>query len=288
MNPVSRRFRFPRLSQLAALPAAVLFAPLAQAQGLPTIEDPSRGQGSGILQTLQNYGYDIVLLIALLVCLIPTTIGALLSAIGIAGMDRLVRFNVLAMSGRAVEAAGDIDVLLLDKTGTITFGNRMASEFIAVQGVTEIEAAHIAVKASRADETAEGIGEVVQGQAVGRLDVGHEQTARGGRGDPEVDVAVEDDLLGLVVPAGIGLRVTTKGEGQRLGHEEQRGDLDVGEAPVALEPVDEVHHRRDVHGDELGDVRRGEGRGHHRLGRRPAHALDRDASLLGSDVAHVP
>ena len=76
------------------------------------------------------------MLTALLVCLIPTTIGALLSAIGIAGMDRLVRRNVLAMSGRAVEAAGDVDVLLLDKTGTITYGNRQATELLALAGVT--------------------------------------------------------------------------------------------------------------------------------------------------------
>ena len=75
---------------------------------------------------------SIVVLVALFVTLIPTTIGALLSAIGIAGMDRLVRFNVLAMSGRAVEAAGDVDTLLLDKTGTVTFGNRLASEIIPV------------------------------------------------------------------------------------------------------------------------------------------------------------
>ena len=77
-----------------------------------------------------------LVLIALLVCLIPTTIGALLSAIGIAGMDRLVRVNVLAMSGRAVEAAGDVSTLLLDKTGTITYGNRRASEFVPADGVT--------------------------------------------------------------------------------------------------------------------------------------------------------
>ena len=77
---------------------------------------------------------SVVVLIALFVCLIPTTIGALLSAIGIAGMDRLVRFNVLAMSGRAVEAAGDVDTLLLDKTGTITLGNRQATEFLAFLG----------------------------------------------------------------------------------------------------------------------------------------------------------
>jgi K+-transporting ATPase ATPase B chain len=95
-------------------------------------------------------------LIALLVALIPTTIGALLSAIGIAGMDRLVQRNVLAMSGRAVEASGDVDVLLLDKTGTITLGNRQASEFIAVDGVNEQELAEAAQLSSLADETPEG------------------------------------------------------------------------------------------------------------------------------------
>ncbi|MEO6380758.1 MAG: potassium-transporting ATPase subunit KdpB, partial [Nitrobacter sp.] len=99
---------------------------------------------------------SVVVLVALFVTLIPTTIGALLSAIGIAGMDRLVRFNVLAMSGRAVEAAGDIDTLLLDKTGTITFGNRLATEIIPAPGVSEQEAARIALLASDADETAEG------------------------------------------------------------------------------------------------------------------------------------
>jgi K+-transporting ATPase ATPase B chain len=98
----------------------------------------------------------IVILIALLVCLIPTTIGALLSAIGIAGMDRLVQRNVLAMSGRAVEAAGDCSTLLLDKTGTITYGNRMAAELLPVQGVTDREVAEIAMLSSLADETPEG------------------------------------------------------------------------------------------------------------------------------------
>ena len=99
---------------------------------------------------------SVVVLVALFVTLIPTTIGALLSAIGIAGMDRLVRFNVLAMSGRAVEAAGDVDTLLLDKTGTVTFGNRLATEIIPVPGVSEREAAEAALLASEADETAEG------------------------------------------------------------------------------------------------------------------------------------
>ena len=99
---------------------------------------------------------SIVVLIGLLVCLIPTTIGALLSAIGIAGMDRLVQRNVLAMSGRSVEAAGDVSTLLLDKTGTITFGNRMASTFLVVAGHPERELAEIALLASLADETPEG------------------------------------------------------------------------------------------------------------------------------------
>ncbi|AFL49548.1 potassium-transporting ATPase subunit KdpB [Sinorhizobium fredii] len=102
-------------------------------------------------------GYiPVLILVALFVTLIPTTIGALLSAIGIAGMDRLVRFNVLAMSGRAVEAAGDVDTLLLDKTGTITLGNRQATEFKPVRGVTEQELADAAQLASLPDETPEG------------------------------------------------------------------------------------------------------------------------------------
>jgi K+-transporting ATPase ATPase B chain len=99
---------------------------------------------------------SVVVLIALFVTLIPTTIGALLSAIGIAGMDRLVRFNVLAMSGRAVEAAGDVDTLLLDKTGTITLGNRQATEFLALPGVEAAELADAAQLASLSDETPEG------------------------------------------------------------------------------------------------------------------------------------
>ena len=99
---------------------------------------------------------SVIVLVALFVTLIPTTIGALLSAIGIAGMDRLVRFNVLAMSGRAVEAAGDVDTLLLDKTGTITLGNRQAAEFIPLPGVSEKELADAAQLASLSDETPEG------------------------------------------------------------------------------------------------------------------------------------
>ncbi|MGZ4244713.1 MAG: potassium-transporting ATPase subunit KdpB [Solirubrobacteraceae bacterium] len=106
-------------------------------------------------------------LISLLVALIPTTIGALLSAIGIAGMDRLVRRNVLALSGRAVEASGDVDVLLLDKTGTITIGNRLASEFIPMPGVSEAELAEVAQLSSLADETPEGRSIVVLAKQYG-------------------------------------------------------------------------------------------------------------------------
>jgi K+-transporting ATPase ATPase B chain len=111
--------------------------------------------------TYANVAFSITTLIALLVCLIPTTIGGLLSAIGIAGMDRLLQRNVLAMSGRAVEAAGDIDVLLLDKTGTITLGNRMAGDFIPAPGVPPDRMAEAAQLASLADETPEGRSVVV-------------------------------------------------------------------------------------------------------------------------------
>jgi potassium-transporting ATPase ATP-binding subunit len=103
-----------------------------------------------------NAAQTITVLVALLVCLIPTTIGALLSAIGIAGMDRLVQRNVLAMSGRAVEAAGDVSTLLLDKTGTITYGNRMASEFIPVGDTSQRQLAEVSLLSSLADETPEG------------------------------------------------------------------------------------------------------------------------------------
>jgi K+-transporting ATPase ATPase B chain len=126
-----------------------------------------------VILTLKCFGlysgisFTITVLTALLVCLIPTTIGGLLSAIGIAGIDRLVQKNVLAMSGRAVEAAGDIDVLLLDKTGTITLGNRQAAEFIAAPGVTADELADAAQLASLADETPEGRSIVVLAKQYG-------------------------------------------------------------------------------------------------------------------------
>ncbi len=126
-----------------------------------------------VVVTLRPFGefagtdISITALIALLVALIPTTIGALLSAIGIAGMDRLVRRNVLALSGRAVEASGDVDVLLLDKTGTITLGNRQAAAFIPMPGVQEAELAEAAQFASLADETPEGRSIVVLAKQYG-------------------------------------------------------------------------------------------------------------------------
>lgn len=104
----------------------------------------------------QGTPVTVTVLVALLVCLIPTTIGGLLSAIGIAGMDRMIRHNVIATSGRAVEAAGDVDVLLLDKTGTVTLGNRMATEFVAAPGISQERLADAAQLASLADETPEG------------------------------------------------------------------------------------------------------------------------------------
>ncbi len=126
-----------------------------------------------VIVTLKPFGaysevmFSVPVLVALLVCLIPTTIGGLLSAIGIAGIDRLVQKNVLAMSGRAAEAAGDVDVLLLDKTGTITLGNRQAVEFLPAPGVTMEELASVAQLASLADETPEGRSIVVLAKEYG-------------------------------------------------------------------------------------------------------------------------
>ena len=127
------------------------------------------------------------------VALIPTTIGALLSAIGIAGMDRLVR-NVLALSGRAVEASGDCDVLLLDKTGTITLGNREATRFVPMPGVTEAELAEAAQMSSLADETPEGRSIVVLAKDFGIREhdfAGHEPTFVPYRTNPDEQRAVQ-------------------------------------------------------------------------------------------------
>lgn len=145
-------------------------------------------------------------LIALLVCLIPTTIGGLLSAIGIAGMDRLHRANVIALSGRAVEAAGDVDVLLLDKTGTITFGNRQAAEFIPVSGVTAEQVAEAAQLASLADETPEGRSIVI---------LAKERYGLRGRelapGTVVVPFTAQSRMSGIDLPTAEGLRTLRKG-----------------------------------------------------------------------------
>ena len=139
---------------LAALTIIFVFA-VATLQPL-AIYSKANSPGVADTQALNSNGVTPIVLVALLVCLIPTTIGALLSAIGIAGMDRLVQRNVLAMSGRAVEAAGDVNTLLLDKTGTITLGNRQASNFVPLTGVTAEQLADAAQLSSLADETPEG------------------------------------------------------------------------------------------------------------------------------------
>ncbi|MFI5401867.1 MAG: HAD-IC family P-type ATPase, partial [Planctomycetota bacterium] len=144
------RKKTPNESALDILLAALTIVFLvATATLLPFSDYAVDATGAGKVVT-------ITVLLALLVCLIPTTIGGLLSAIGIAGLDRMIQVNVIATSGRAVEAAGDVDVLLLDKTGTITLGNRQATEFLPAPGVTERDLADAAQAASLADETPEG------------------------------------------------------------------------------------------------------------------------------------
>ncbi|CCF85710.1 P-type ATPase, high-affinity potassium transport system, B chain, a phophatase-like domain [Nitrolancea hollandica Lb] len=166
---------------------------------------------------------SIAVLIALLVCLIPTTIGALLSAIGIAGMDRLTRFNVLAMSGRAVEAAGDVDVLLLDKTGTITYGNRLAAEILPVDGASQEEADQAALWSSLGDETPEGKSIVALVQMNGNA------ALPGGNGaEPELPAGAE------LIPFSAETRMS----GLRLdGHLWQKGAVDAVYRALGEEPA---------------------------------------------------
>jgi K+-transporting ATPase ATPase B chain len=144
---------------------------------------------------------DLATLIALLVCLIPTTIGALLSAIGIAGMDRVTQYNVLAMSGKAVEAAGDIDTLILDKTGTITYGNRMASEFFPVKGASAKEITFTALQASVKDETPEGRSIVELAGKLGESWAGSEY-----EGAEVVEFTAETRMSGLNLKNGTPIR----------------------------------------------------------------------------------
>jgi K+-transporting ATPase ATPase B chain len=201
-----------------------------------------------------NVAVSVTVLIALLVCLIPTTIGGLLSAIGIAGMDRLVRHNVLAMSGRAVEAAGDVDTLLLDKTGTITLGNRQASEFIPVPGVTAAELADAAQLASLADETPEGRSIVVLAKDFG---------IRGRHIDPEHAEFIEFtaqtrmsgiDLDGHSIRKGAGDAVVAwiRQQGGQVPPELEKAMQDVssqGGTPLAVARNDQalgVIHLKDI------------------------------------------
>ncbi len=150
----------------------------------------------------------VPVLIALLVCLIPTTIGGLLSAIGIAGMDRLVQRNVLAMSGRAVEAAGDVTTLLLDKTGTITYGNRQASEFVALPGGSARELAEAAALASLADPTPEGVSVVTLAEQLGVV-----PSRASGTDDVIVPFTAQTRMSGLDLPDGTQVR---KGAGSMI------------------------------------------------------------------------
>jgi K+-transporting ATPase ATPase B chain len=145
------------------------------------------------LATYSGTDLSVAVLAALLVTLIPTTIGGLLSAIGIAGMDRLIRFNVIATSGRAVEAASDVDTLLLDKTGTITFGNRMASEFLPVADVSEKYLAEAVLLASLADETAEGRSIV----ALARADFGLAEPSIDGKGTTSIPFSAQTRISGI-------------------------------------------------------------------------------------------
>ncbi|MGN6302201.1 MAG: potassium-transporting ATPase subunit KdpB [Angustibacter sp.] len=168
------------------------------------------------LQPLAVYSgrsQSVLVLVALLVCLIPTTIGALLSAIGIAGMDRLVQRNVLAMSGRAVEAAGDVSTLLLDKTGTITLGNRQASELIAVGGEDEATLARAAYLSSLADTTPEGRSIVDLAGALAAVDGSRSAESLAREGAKFVEFSATTRMSGVDLPNGSRVR---KGAGSAV------------------------------------------------------------------------
>jgi potassium-transporting ATPase ATP-binding subunit len=157
----------------------------------------------GVQEPLKSLGTDVPTLIALLVCLIPTTIGALLAAIGIAGMDRALRANILAKSGKAVETAGDIDVVLLDKTGTITMGNRHATAFLPVNGYSSAEVARLAALASSADETPEGKSIVSKAKA---LHTATETTQAVPEGAEVVPFTAQTRMSGINLPDGRKIR----------------------------------------------------------------------------------
>lgn len=174
---------------------------------------------------------SIPVLVALLVCLIPTTIGALLSAIGIAGMDRLVQRNVLAMSGRAVEAAGDVTTLLLDKTGTITYGNRRASEFVAMTGVDAVVLARAASLSSLSDPTPEGT-------SVVELAASQHVVAELPRDAVAVPFTAQTRMSGVDLPDGVQVRKGASGSVLAW--------LDASARPVSAEARAELLHRADA------------------------------------------
>ncbi|MFK4799161.1 potassium-transporting ATPase subunit KdpB [Streptomyces sp. MPA0124] len=177
---------------------------------------------------------SMVVLVALLVCLIPTTIGALLSAIGIAGMDRLVQRNVLAKSGRAVEAAGDVSTLLLDKTGTITLGNRQAAAFVPVRGTTEAEVADAAQLSSLADETPEGRSIVVLAKEKYGLRVRHQGELVGAEW---VAFTAQTRMSGVDVG---GRKVRKGAAGSVVAWVEERGGKVAGDAEAAVRGISEA------------------------------------------------
>src|SRR5664279_3855639 len=183
-----------------------------------------------------NSPQSIVILVSLLVCLIPTTIGALVSAIGVAGMDRLVQHNVLAMSGRAVEAAGDVSTLLLDKTGTITYGNRQASRLIAAPGVDPDTLASATLAASLADETPEGKSIVELCQQTYHVD---RHWARSAARDGEViEFSARTRMSGIDLPHAGHLRSIRKGAVSQVAQwvTDQGGDV----PPESLAAADEI------------------------------------------------
>jgi K+-transporting ATPase ATPase B chain len=197
-----------------------------------------------------NAPQTIFVLVSLLVCLIPTTIGGLLSAIGIAGMDRLVQHNVLAMSGRAVEAAGDVNTLLLDKTGTITLGNRQATEFVPLPGVSESELADAAQLSSLADETPEGRSIVVLAKEKygmrGREIAPHEarfipftaQTRMSGVDfdGREIRKGAVDAIEKYVASGGVGRQLSDSGLGAAVGARATTG-VQSRQAPKELREI---------------------------------------------------
>ncbi|MFD7405945.1 potassium-transporting ATPase subunit KdpB [Streptomyces sp. NPDC059866] len=176
----------------------------------------------------------MVVLVALLVCLIPTTIGALLSAIGIAGMDRLVQRNVLAMSGRAVEAAGDVSTLLLDKTGTITLGNRRAAEFVPVRGTTEAQVADAAQLSSLADETPEGRSVVVLAKEKYGLRERHQGELAGAEW---IEFTAQTRMSGVDVD---GRRIRKGAAGSVITWVEERGGAVAKDADTLADTISEA------------------------------------------------